>query len=142
MTYEKTSEMISIEINAIVEKVAIDLETQIGVMRLSGMSDKAIKAVLMEDLATEGRIFGQLKNGLKNTTKAGIGRGAYLAGKNIYEQAGVKQLRWVNTGSKNCPDCEPREGRVETLEIWAILGEPKSGFSVCGHHCDCDLIPV
>lgn len=44
--------------------------------------------------------------------------------------------------SDTCPDCTPRNGRVETLEIWELLGGPKSGFSVCGVDCTCRLVPV
>ena len=41
-----------------------------------------------------------------------------------------------------CPDCRPRQGRIETMELWELIGEPRSGFSMCGTDCTCRLVPV
>ena len=33
----------------------------------------------------------------------------------VLKEAGVSRVRWVNTGSKTCPYCQPMDGRVVTI---------------------------
>lgn len=54
------------------------------------------------------------------------------------------RLEWVTVGdTKVCPDCVDRNTwPAVTLEEWEGLGLPGLGFTVCGGHCRCILMPV
>lgn len=43
---------------------------------------------------------------------------------------------------KYCPDCESRSGMINTKEGWAIVGMPRSGWSLCREGCGCKLEKV
>lgn len=52
-------------------------------------------------------------------------------------------LMWVGEDDeRTCPDCLPRinSEEVKTLKEWESIGTPRSGWSVCGEHCRCDLV--
>ena len=134
--------MVGVELNQVIENFVIDLEAGIQRMQLSGMSDDAIRTVLAEDLANQGRTFSQLKNGFKGAVNAGITNASRGATDKVYLDSGIVQYAWITISAKPCPDCLPRHGRVETLEFWESVGEPASGFSVCQTSCKCELVPV
>lgn len=51
-------------------------------------------------------------------------------------------LQWVGVSDdRTCDDCEPRigAGEIKTLKEWEAEGVPRSGWSVCGENCRCDL---
>ncbi len=131
------------------EFAAALLEREIGIMRASGLGEEAIKEVLDADFAAKGRIFGQIENATKAHVAGMLTEAAHSASQEVYIDAGVSDLRrWVvaNLGpaaiAKPCPDCIGRQDRVETIEVWQAIGEPRSGWSVCRQHCYCQLEPV
>ena len=65
-----------------------------------------------------------------------------VASRALLEEAGVEEWQWQTAGVNVCPDCKPRNGDVRTLDQWRLVGLPKSGFSVCGHSCQCTLVPA
>ena len=53
------------------------------------------------------------------------------------------EFRWVvSSGGNVCPDCKGRSGQVHTWEYWQYAGTPKSGWSICGNNCRCQLVPI
>ena len=140
-TFEDMAISLAIELDAVASHTAIDVDAFIKQMRNSGMTDKEIIAVLQDDLAIGGRIFGQFKNGLKNTVKTGVTMAANTAARKIFLDAGVEVYEWQTSGSGSCPDCIPRHGLKGTWEEFEAIGLPKSGFSVCGMHCNCVIVP-
>ena len=54
------------------EKAAIDIESYINQLRISGATDDTILALLLADLDEGGRIFGAVTNGVVNTVKANV----------------------------------------------------------------------
>ena len=125
------------------EKAAIDIESYINQLRISGATDDTILALLLADLDEGGRIFGAVTNGVVNTVKANVNVIGNVASMATYEQAGVQEFQWIVVNGKNaCPDCIPRDGRVESMDFWISIGTPASGWSVGREHCNCELAPV
>ena len=117
----------------------LDLAGLVQAMKASGMSNNAIREVLLTDLSESGRIFGAYKNAVKNTVGSAVGRAGNIAQKAAYSDAGVQEFRWVTAGVNVCPDCDSRNGEIGTMEYWETVGLPKSGFSVCQQHCQCPM---
>ena len=140
-TYEDMSMMIQTAIGSGAEITAIEIETFIATNRLAGMSDDVILELLEADLVSGGRIFGRLKNTMKNTVRGAIASVSRLAAFKIYEQEKVMEYKWVTVGD-SCPDCERRAGTEGDMESFNLIGTPGSGWSVCREHCDCVLEPI
>jgi len=139
---EKANLVIAIQIQNGVGRTVMDIETLIATLRASGATDDAIREVLLNDLENGGRIFGGLKNHFKTTAEFGIGRMSTYGSKYEYDQKGVQQFKWQSVGTNICPDCLIRHGRLASWDEWEFAGLPQSGFSVCGLHCNCDLVPT
>jgi len=130
------------ELNGAAGTFAITLETLVNNMRADGMSTDAIRQSLLNDLNTSGPIFGSLKNQFKHTVKNGITHASRSVEKKAFESAGVEYYKWATTrGDTVCPDCALRHGEVGTLDYFTLIGEPGSGFSLCGSNCNCRLVP-
>jgi len=124
-------------------ETTLTLEELIMSMKTSGMEDSAIKSVLMNDLNSGGRLFGNFRNQVKNTVKNGMGMAANESSHRTFEEAGVQKYAWVAVGDKSvCVDCERRHGEEGTMEYHRNIGEPRSGFSICQSSCRCKLVPV
>lgn len=127
------------------EKATVDFQQLITDLKISGMSDDAIrKRILADFIAENPRYFGTFKNGVKDLIGEAMGQ-AYQAGvKSEYEALGTEQeYKWTTVDDGNsCDDCLARAGEVNTLEYWQIVGMPKSGFSVCGLNCRCEITPI
>lgn len=134
--------IISNQLSKVAAETTMDLQGLVSSMKDSGMSDKAIKDMLMNDLTSGGRVFGNFRNQVKNTVKSGVGISASNSSRASFESAGVKEYRWVAVGDKNvCPDCERRNGDIGDMEFWKTVGLPQSGFSICRYNCRCQLLP-
>mgnify|MGYP003145974269 CR=1 FL=1 len=142
----KTYEDLNLKITTLLENLALivssNLTFKIGSMQASGMASKQIRNVLLADLVTGGRIFGQLRNGVKRISMNAIEEAGNLAAMRVFEQNEFKQFRWVTVGKSICPDCKPRHGETGDISYFSTIGLPKSGFSVCEHNCNCQLVPV
>jgi len=133
---------ISLGIRKAVGTTTIDLETFILQMRSQGASSQTIKNLLLQDLETGGRIFGAFKNQFKATADYSVGSMANVGSVFEMQTSGVKDFYWQTSGNNICDDCLDRSGMTESYEYWKLAGLPKSGFSVCGSYCNCDLVPV
>lgn len=140
-TYQDEAIIIEAELSALAEKVAIEIELFSIRMTASGVGEDVMVSTLLADLESSGVIFGQFKNGLKNTTKETMNSVKNLSAKNEYIKAGVNLFKWITVSGNPCPDCRDRAGEVGTSEYFKAIGEPQSGFSVCGRHCKCIIVP-
>ena len=116
------------------------IEREIALFRNAGISEAAIIDILGNDLANNGRIFGEFRN----TGKRGIGSSVMQASRMGQDRVHGDRMRfrWVSVGTpKICGDCTARIGQVRSWEEWESLGLPASGFSVCKEFCYCQLVP-
>ena len=141
-TYADESIIIEAELGAMAEKIAIDIESLILRMSLSGAEESVITATLFTDLQEGGVLFGAFKNGIKNITRDAIHNVANISAEKELTMAGIDTLMWVTVSGNPCPDCDGRAGEVGTKDYFDAIGNPKSGFSVCGRHCQCRLVPA
>jgi hypothetical protein len=141
-TYQDEAIIIEAELSALAEKVAIDIESLILRMSLSGAEESVVTATLFRDLESSGVLFGSFKNGVKNITKDALLNVANISAEKEFTKAGVETFMWVTVSGNPCPDCDDREGEIGTSEYWDAVGREKSGFSVCGRHCQCQIVPA
>jgi hypothetical protein len=141
-TYQDEAIIIEAELSAMAEKIAIELESLVLRMTLSGAEESVITSTLFTDLKEGGQIFGAFKNGVKNITKDAIHNVANITAEKQFALAGIQTFMWVTVSGSPCPDCEGRAGEVGTKDYFDAIGNPKSGFSVCGRHCKCRLEPA
>ena len=133
---------ISLGIRKAVGSTVLDLDTFVLQMRSQGASASTIKNLLLQDLEQGGRIFGAFKNQFKAVSDYSVGSMANVGSVFEMKTNGVNEFQWQTAGGNICDDCLDRSGMTETYEYWKLVGLPKSGFSVCGHYCKCDLVPM
>lgn len=134
--------MLSVRQNAIgaAEKATLTFEMLVRDLRTAGMSDIQIRTRLLNDFVDANpRFFGQFKNEVRDLITSAQGR-AYQQGV-VEDVAGTGvMMRWTTESDENvCDDCEARAGDVRSMLEWEAIGLPKSGFSVCGTNCRCEL---
>lgn len=112
--------------------------------RINGQTSEGIKENLRRQLLPGGRLSSMVEASLKRSHSTFVYQSSGFGQESIRKQAinPKTKLKWVINSFNTCPDCLVRNGRIETYEMWLKLGMPKSGFSVCGNNCKCDLIPV
>ena len=116
------------------------LEREIALLRNAGITDAAILDILGNDLATNGRIFGEFRNTIKRGIVSATMQASRIGQDRIYGDSVA--MRWVSVGTpKICPDCEMRIGEIRSWDVWESLGLPAFGFSVCKEFCYCQLVP-
>jgi len=114
------------------------IRQQIESLRGVGVSEQSIARFLDTDLKSKGRIFGELANSIKRGIVAGI---MQISRREINVGDSVN-YRWVVAqGVKNCDDCLTREGEIDTWDGWIGRGMPATGWSICRHHCYCQVVP-
>ena len=117
------------------------LEREIALLRTAGITDAAILDILGNDLATNGRIFGELRNTIKRGIVSATMQASRIGSDRVYGDS--MMFQWVSVGTpKICVDCTTRIGQVKSWAEWESLGFPSSGFSVCKEFCYCQLVPV
>ena len=142
MTYEDGANLIFGYMDYSVLLTIAELELLIQSMALAGATPEAVRAYLLYDLETSGRIFGSLANGITNATSMGITSSSQIAQMLTYKQKGIQEFMWVTVSKNPCFQCQERAGRTEAWEMWATIGLPRSGFSVCRGNCKCHLEPM
>ena len=116
------------------------IEREIAMLRNAGISERGIVNILGNDLATNGRIFGEFRNTIKRGIVSTTMHASRIGQDRIYGDSVAMQ--WVSVGTPRiCVDCENRIGQVRTWDEWEAVGLPASGFSVCKEFCYCQLIP-
>ena len=135
--------IIATQLSKTAAEITLTLDELINTMLENGMSKDAIKQVLMRDLNTGGRLFGNYRNQVKSKVKAGMNMAANKSSRKVFEEAGVKEYTWISVGDKSvCIDCEDRHGETDVMEYFKTVGLPRSGFSICQFNCRCQLIPA
>jgi len=142
VTLNDLREFMQISVDGTANSFTNDIESFIGLMQSSGVSQSEIKNILKNDLAEAGRIFGSLKNNSASSIRNGIESASNISSRQAFANAGIERFRWVSTGNNVCPDCENRAGVIGEMEYFDTIGLPKSGFSVCGINCQCQLVPI
>lgn len=105
-----------------------------------GASTATIKSILNQDMITGGKLFGSLRNDIKEGVVEQINQSGRLGQMEEYKNA--QDFMWITVqGHKVCPDCAARAGQVMAWDDWVSDGLPGSGWSVCGGHCYCVLDP-
>ena len=119
---------------------ATEIEREIALLRNAGIRNDEILRILGNDLSTNGRIFGRLRNNIKRGIVSAVMQASRIGQDRVYGDS-VK-MRWISVGTPRiCVDCEARVGQVRSWEEWEVLGLPASGFSVCKEFCYCQLVP-
>lgn len=142
MTIEDLREFMRITINATAERLVLDVNEFVETMTTSGVTSDTIFTALDSDLKDSGRIFGAFKNKSKATIANGIENASNISASEVFAQANIDRFMWVTAGGNVCPDCEDRAGMTGDISFFSTLGLPKSGFSVCREHCQCQLVPI
>ena len=112
------------------------LGQEIDRLTRNGLDEQSIIRGLEQDLATSGRIFGELRNSIKRGVTGGVNQAFRTAG-----EMG-QSLKWIAISKNPCDDCRSRAGEVDTWDNWEARGMPSSGWSVCKEYCYCQLIPA
>ncbi len=133
-------EILNILLEAKVQRTAITLEEYIRTRVLSGASLETIKADLLSDLNSGGRIFSEFRNAVRATVAGATHRFRDQA--EMAEFGEEEKFRWVAVLINTCPDCLDRHGQVKTWDEWAAEGLPRTGQTVCKENCKCVLLPV
>ena len=141
-TYDELGVKISKQFDDLSLIVTAALLSRINSMKLSGMGTAEVRKVLIADLITGGRIFGQLRNGVKRISKNAIEEAGNIASVKKFRQKNYKEYKWITVGRNICPDCKPRHGLTGDISYFSTIGLPKSEFSVCGTNCNCQLVPI
>ena len=116
------------------------LEREIALLRTAGITDDAILDILGNDLARNGRIFGEFRNTIKRGIVSATMQASRIGADRVYGDS--MMFRWVSVGTPRiCPDCEERIGEIRSWEEWEAFGFPASGFSVCKEFCYCQIVP-
>ena len=117
------------------------LEREIALLRNAGITDDAILNILGNDLAANGRIFGEFRNTIKRGIVSATMQASRIGSDRVYGDS--MMFQWVSVGTPRiCPDCEERIGEIRSWDEWESLGFPASGFSVCKEFCYCQLVPA
>jgi hypothetical protein len=124
-----------------VEQTLFNLHQAIQQMQTSGMSRDSIKQTLVRDLERGGMVFGGFKAGIRSTIQQATNVASQRGAVQTFETAGVKMFRWIVVSDNPCPDCIDRNGQTGTMKFFRDIGMPGSGFSVCGKHCHCRVVP-
>lgn len=126
------------------ETFEVALQGEIEKMRLSGLSEATIAAVLLDQASIGGRIFGQLENTLKRELFGGIQAASGIGTTAVFNEAGIDTSTgiWKTFSKKPCESCFGRTDDVDTMENWIARGLPGTGWSLCGNSCNCQIMPV
>ena len=89
-TYDELGVKVSKMFDDLALIVSSNLVSRINSMKLSGMSTAETRKVLVADLITGGRIFGQFRNGVKRISKNAIEEAGNIASIKTFEKAGLK----------------------------------------------------
>lgn len=131
---------LDITLSAKVSRTAITLEEYIQMRLSQGAAMKAIKADLLADLESGGRIFGEFVNALKPTFVGSVSR--FRDAGELAEIGVGEKYRWVAVLINTCPDCLDRHNKVKLWADWEADGLPRTGATVCKENCKCVLIPA
>ena len=118
-----------------------NINQQMSIMTSNGMSREAVAEVLKADMQQGGRIFGQLKNDVKEQVSGAINQSSKMGQNTKYSN--YDKFMWVSVaGHRVCRDCASRAGSIRDYRVFERAGLPGTGWSVCKGFCYCILDPV
>lgn len=126
------------------KRTTLTVQDYIFQQRAMGVDDEVVLQNLNDDLKTDKfGFFKSFKGEVRDTMLGGLHQASSLGQFQKFSESGTnKKYRWVAVGDENmCRDCKERNGQIETLEVWELIGLPASGFSVCNERCRCILEP-
>ena len=107
----------------------------------AGAAKTTIETVIASDLASFGRITGELNNAITNSVVQGIMMAAQQGEYENYETL-EQEFIWVTVSGRVCKDCSGVSGQTKKFSEWEKHGLQRSGWSVCRHRCYCVLDPT
>lgn len=129
--------------DVVIDETVIDAEIDatMGTYLASLERGEPMDAAKQEDL--EKRIDTSTSRVAAVTTKSAMGQ----TRAQIMEQEDPRDeldrvYQWLSALRRPCRSCEERHGQQHTMEEWQILGVPRSGGTLCGSNCECELMPV
>ena len=88
-----------------------------------GISLSNISGSLATDMQNKGRIFGELKNSIKESLVEGVNQSGQAGTFQAYDPDEKTIFTWITVaGHKICGDCSPRGGQKATLAEWEEQG--------------------
>jgi hypothetical protein len=135
LSYDVADELID-ELN----KIQIDFDKYVSKQQLQ-LAPEAFKSMLNGQSSIPQTLIDSFINRISSVFSGAVNY-AETIGELLAKIPGKDNeiLVWQNVGIKNCPDCQGREGKEATREEWLQIGFPKSGWSICGHNCNCVLV--
>jgi hypothetical protein len=135
-----------IAIVAAANRTQLSLDEYVAGQRLT-LDDDAIRALVFGGSTVAASLSESFKSRMLRIITGSLNQ-SWQSGLEARQaetaQAGMR-YRWTlgaTTSGTHCPDCSARDGQVETMEQWEVIGKPSSGFSVCNTNCKCRLEPV
>lgn len=136
---EQELETLDIVLTTKISRTVLSIEEYIKVRELQGATLATIRAGLLADLDTGGRIFGEFRNAIRPTFAGSVSRFRDVG---MLAETGILQTyRWVAVLVNTCPDCIGRHNQTKTWKEWEIAGLPRTGATVCRENCKCVLLP-
>lgn len=137
---EEVVSILSIHLQAKAQKTAITLEEFIRTLQARGVENQEIKTALFRDIVEGGRIFGEFFNGLNADVRGALNQMTHSAKLGRIAPSPNQLMVWEVDSENPCPDCQRRNGMIDTFENWQVRGLPGTGWSVCRENCLCNLI--
>ena len=127
-------------------RTSLTINGLVRYMRGNGMSDEAILDEIVSDLRSDkSRWFGEWQRNVLKNTLGGANRAAGIGSEleiTKDREGDRTESVWITVHDKRvCPDCISRHGQVRSMAEWRIIGLPRSGWSICGGSCRCQLVP-
>lgn len=130
---------LNITLSGKIGRTALTLTEYIQMRQIQGTTLAIIRADLLADLESGGRIFGEFVNALKPTFAGSTHRFRDIGA--LAEMGISNKYRWVAVLVNTCPDCMDRHNKSKSWEAWEADGLPRTGATVCKENCKCVLIP-
>ena len=131
---------------------AMTLDAEVSRLLQSGMDIEKIEEFLLNDLETEGPIFGEFIGSIRRQFDGGVKwvqeRVEFAAwdtkAKDLgYDSAEEMLQLWILVSDNPCPDCIERSAMGPRPRAeWVEMGLPGAGGTICGPRCHCHLAPV
>jgi len=131
---------------------AMTMDVIVQRLLAAGNTKAQVLAILLADIAAEGRIFGDFLNGVRQQFDGGIkwtqertefaawDSQAKLLGYGTAEE--MRQV-WILVSDNPCPDCIERSRMgAKPRDEWVAMGLPGEGTTICGPRCHCHMVTV
>jgi len=124
-----------------VEVFGNHIEKQVTKLTNAGLNMSAIEETLNQDMLTGGRIFGELRNTIKDSIVDGVNQSSRFGQYSGYDLT-LGTFTWITVSGRVCDDCASREGMKGTFADFESIGLPGAGNTICKSYCYCVLDPT